>query len=135
MLWAERGLGAAGGFRGWESLPEVQEILNRHLDRSLDPSLSVRAVYGQWFPQLVRIDKEWAASIVPRLFPDNEELGVCFDAAWDAYVIFNRTWMDVFPVLVGSYRTAVARLGDDSGRSLAGDPRHRLGERPSSPTG
>ena len=42
---AEERLGA-----GFDGLPEVRDLLEAHLDPENDPSLAVRAVYGQWFP-------------------------------------------------------------------------------------
>jgi hypothetical protein len=128
-LWTERALIESGRFAGMASLPEVEDLLERHVDVAVDPSLGVRSVYGQWFPQFVRIDKEWAAQLAPRVFPTAAELGAHFHAAWDTYIAFNRPFTDVFEVLREPYAVAVERLGRGSGRTpFAGDPRERLGD-------
>ena len=128
-LWTERALTQSGRFAGMASLPEVEGLLERHLDLAVDGSLAIRSVYGQWFPQFVRIDKEFAQRLTPRVFPKAPELGAHFDAAWNAYIVFNRAFTDVFEVLRNAYALAVERLGEGSGRtSLVGDPRERLGD-------
>src|SRR6185369_14194979 len=49
---------------GFDELPELREMLDHHLNIDLEPSLSIRAVYGQWFPWLVFLDKKWSAERV-----------------------------------------------------------------------
>jgi hypothetical protein len=129
MFWVERALANSGEFNGMDSIPEARNLLEHHLDPTVDGSLAIRAVYGQWFPQLVRIDSEWARSIAPAVFPDAPELDPYFHAAWNAYVVFNRPFTDVFQVLAERYRLAVERLGKHPGRvPLAGNPGERLGD-------
>lgn len=128
MLWVERTL-ADGRFEGAQSIPEVVALLDRHLNPQTDPSRAVRSVYGQWFPQFARIDKDWAARLAPRVFPLATHEAALFAAAWDAYIVFNRPYTDVLPLLRDAYATAIERLNAGIGaRSLAGDPRKRLGE-------
>lgn len=55
--------------RGFDEMPEVREVLELHLDPTRDPSLAVRAVYGQRFPWLVLLDSRWAAAHVGAIFP------------------------------------------------------------------
>lgn len=129
MLWVERTLTESGRFAAMASVPEFESLLERHLDLAIDPSLAIRSVYGQWFPQFVRIDKDWAWRLAPRVFPHEPELGVYFDAAWSAYIVFNRAFTDVFEALRDAYALAVERLEEGSGRTpFAGDPRERLGD-------
>lgn len=128
MLWVERAR-PEGRFEGTQSIPEVIALLDRHLDPQTDPSRAVRSVYGQWFPQFARIDKDWAARLAPRVFPLSTNEAALFAAAWDAYIVFNRPYTDVLPLLRNAYATAIERLNAGiGGRSLAGDPRKRLGE-------
>ena len=128
-FWVERALSTNGSFDGARSIPEVTALLDRHLDVAVDRSLAVRSVYGQWFPQLVRIDEEWARMLAGRVFPVAPEAAARFAAAWDAYIVFNRPYTDVFPILHQAYRTAIERLDSgNGGRTLAGDPQKRLGE-------
>jgi hypothetical protein len=34
-------------------MPEVQEVLDEHLDPTRNSPLAIRAIYGRWFPWLV----------------------------------------------------------------------------------
>jgi hypothetical protein len=93
--------------RGFDALPEAREVFEAHLDTAKDPSLAVRAVYGQWFPWLVLIDPKWAAAHVDEIFPaDQKDLR---DAAWEAY-LSNQPYDNVFAVLQARYRAAVEEL-------------------------
>ncbi len=124
-FWVERGVEQ---FEGISSIREVDALLDRHLDLEVDPSLAVRSVYGQWFAQFVRIDEAWAAALAPRVFPADPEHAAHFAAAWNAYVVFNSPYTDVFSILHEAYALAVDRLDQRTGRSsLAGDPRKQLG--------
>lgn len=128
-LWVERAREREGRCEGAEAIPEVVALLERHLDVDIDPSAAVRSVYGQWFPQFVRMDREWARRLASRVFPVDAEQATLFAAAWNAYVMFNRPYTDVFAVLRDAYATAVARLTSPSdGGSVAGDPGKRLGD-------
>jgi hypothetical protein len=125
-FWVEREL---AGFDGSRSIPEVAALLERRLDVDIEPSRAVRSVYGQWFAQFVRIDAEWARRLVPLVFPDDPAQTDLFASAWDAYVLYNRPYTDVFRVLSGVYAQAVAQLDARIERDwFAGDPRKRLGD-------
>lgn len=126
-FWVERALGDS--FEGIGSLPELAEAVDRRLDLAIEPSLAIRAVLGQWFVQLVRMDKSWAKTLAPRIFPSDPELADSFSAAWNAYVVFNRAWISVFEILRDSYDIAVERFEEvDEERYMAGNPREHLGE-------
>jgi hypothetical protein len=113
---------------GLAEMPEVRDVLEAHLDPARDPSLAIRAVYGQWFPWLVFLDRPWASAQIARIFP--EEDPVRRDVAWETYVVFCMPYDDVFEVLEGEYAKAVERLGTGAPgvrRHLA-DPEERLAE-------
>lgn len=125
-FWVERELTE---FDGSRSIPEVVALLERRLDVEVEPSRAVRSVYGQWFAQFVRIDAEWARRLAPLVFPDDPVKADLFAAAWDAYVLYNRPYHDVFRILSGVYAEAIARLDPRIERDwLTGDPRKRLGD-------
>lgn len=129
VLWVERALGDEAETTGIMFAPEARELLERHLDPAVDLSLAIRAVYGQWFPQLVRLDQEWAHEIAPRVFPTSLEFGAQFDAAWNAYVVFNRPYTTVFDLLRDAYAHAVARAGDHEDSAVRPDgPEERLAD-------
>lgn len=97
--------------RGFDEMPEVRDILDKHLDVARDPSLAVRSVYGQWFPWLVLLDKSWTRGRVWRIFPSGEFEKRYRDAAWETYVIFCSPYDEVFEVLRNQYLVAVECVG------------------------
>jgi hypothetical protein len=69
-LWIRRRIENEPGFNvgeGFDRMPEVRTVLDRHLDPGFDPSLAIRAVYGQWFPWLHLLDRQWATENAPRI--------------------------------------------------------------------
>ena len=108
-LWVERALGEGAETAGISFAPEARELLERHLDPAVDPSLAIHAVYGQWFPQFVRLDEGWARELASLVFPTAADRGAEFDAAWNAYVVFNRPYTTAFEVLSDAYAHAVTR--------------------------
>src|SRR5205807_6242809 len=108
ILWVER---LSDDFGGLASVPEAQAVLERHLDPAADRAPAIRSVYGQWFPQFVRIDKTWARAAAARVFPAAADEAALFAAAWNAYVVFNRPFTDVFAILGEAYAHAIERLG------------------------
>lgn len=99
---------------GFERMPEVRTVLDRHLDTSIDPSLAIRAVYGQWFPWLVLLDASWAQSNAEPVFPSAGEESDYGNAAWETYLKFCQPYDDVLEVLHAQYRAAGERLSDRS---------------------
>lgn len=95
----------------FDEMPEVREVLDAHLDVAQEPSLAIRAVYGQWFPWLVLLDSEWARDRAARIFPIGQGEEALFDAAWNTYVTFCRPYDNVFDILQEQYRQAVERIG------------------------
>jgi hypothetical protein len=132
-LWVRRGAEAAGpgaenvGF-DMDSIPEVREQLERHLDPNVDPSPAVRAVFGQWFPWLVLLDRAWAERHVGTIFPD--ESPTLRDAAWGTYLAFCPVYNEPFELLRGQYSASVERLGTEVAGSSGWrrNPLERLGE-------
>ena len=118
-LWVRRNLeknsdGKALLERGFEEMPEVREVLEAHLDQTKDPTVAIRSVYGQWFPWLALLDRNWAEGHIATIFPPDESLHHLRDAAWETYIIFCRPYDDTFEMLQGEYHRAIARLGEDS---------------------
>ena len=113
-LWVYRsmiGTGEAkpGGF-GMRMIPEARERLERHLDPAVDPSPTIRSVYGQWFPHFVLLDEAWASQHATSIFPDDQpELR---DAAWNTYLRFCPVYNLPFELLRGQYLAAVNRLDE-----------------------
>lgn len=115
-LWVRRDIEKAENAeerlnRGFEEMPEVPEVLDYHLNPDNDPALSIRAVYGQWFPWLLLLDEKWAAENAVRIFPREDRFSDLRDAAWQTYMIFCAPYDAVFEVLREEYASAVERMG------------------------
>lgn len=115
--------------RGFDEMPEVREVLAAHLDVAQEPSLAIRAVYGQWFPWLVFLDSKWARDNAARIFPIGQGEEALLEAAWNTYVTFCRPYDNVLDILREQYRHAVERIGcrRDDTRWFA-NPDERLAE-------
>ncbi len=114
---------------GFGEMQEVREVFQVHLNPERDPSLTIRSVYGRWFPWLFLLDPGWVKSYLPKIFPEEESLQDLRDVAWDAYIIFCEPYDNVFETLSEEYRRAVECIGTVRGerRQLA-DPDERLAE-------
>ncbi|MGF1981403.1 MAG: hypothetical protein RMY30_038270 [Nostoc sp. CmiSLP01] len=93
----------------FNDLPEVQQILEQHLDPRQDPSSAIRAVYGQMFPCLFNLASEWTLHNIDQIFPESPEFQWMFEAAWEGY-IYNNVHADIFSVLRKKYNHAVEQL-------------------------
>jgi len=115
--------------RGFGEMPEVLEVLDSHLDPYKDSALSVRSVYGRWFPLLVFLDEKWASKNVERVFPSDKDFQAMWRAAWDSYIIFCPPYDNVFHILYTQYGKAIERVGEDSGeKKTLYHPDERLAE-------
>jgi hypothetical protein len=124
-LWVRRNQPQAGP-SDFGDMPEVRSLLDDRLDTSRDPSTTVRAVYGWYFPFLCYLDRAWVADRMFRIFPPQPEHRHLRDPAWETYLGFNGPGADTWPLLEAEYRRAVDDL--KGGRqsparmSLGGDP-------------
>lgn len=103
--WIKVQTGEAGPAR----LPiEARDVLDKHLDPTMDPSLASRSLYGRWFPWFLVFDREWGMSVVSRIFPDvNEPYWL---AAWNGFICFNEAYEEVFEPLQPVYAQAITQL-------------------------
>jgi hypothetical protein len=117
------------GVQGFDHMPEVRRVLNRHLDPERESSLAVRAVYGKWLPELVYLDPNWVRQNRERIFPgDDQQYRLCA-VAWGSYMSLNGVNRNTFALLEQEYQTAVERLNNDSVElTFQLDPAHRLAE-------
>jgi len=96
--------------RGFDEMPEVRDVLEAHLDLDREPTLTVRAVYGQWIPWLILMDEEWARARLDDIFPREESKRHYRQAAWETYLRFCRPYDDTLEVLREEYRRAIFDL-------------------------
>ena len=96
---------------GLNEMPEVNVVLDTHLDLTIEPSLTVRSVYGRYFPYLFLLDSSWAKQNIEIVFPKNEKLSEYYDSAWETYITFNGPYGDIFKLLYNHYFEAVKVIG------------------------
>jgi hypothetical protein len=128
-LWVHRYLSNSDpDLANFDGMPEVKEVLERHLDPSEDPSVAVRSVYGRAFPWLFLVDEEWSRAKVDDIFPSDVDESHLWEAAWETYVIFTRPFDSVLDVLEPKYREATTRLSQDKGERAGHlpEPQNRL---------
>ncbi len=92
--------------------PRVRRVLESHLSINFDPSLSVRAVYGEWYVRLYQIDKKWASDIIPILFPLEKDKREYFISAWYSYCSSSQVSIELFDLLIDRYKYAIELLKD-----------------------
>jgi hypothetical protein len=112
-LWARQEIQAGdnskeGLYRGFEQMPEVEKVLEQHLDPTIDPSLAIRSVYARWLPWLHLLDREWLEKNLSKVFPPDETMGRC---AWTAYITHCDVYDPAFDLLKTEYSFAVDRIG------------------------
>lgn len=119
-LWVRRGLKKSENrdallAQGFGAMPEVRKVLDVHLARGIEPSITIRAIYGQRLPWLQLLDRKWAEDNTARLLPRNEP--EFWHAAWDTYVCYCAPYDDVFDWLKDEYAFAVEQIGTHQGES------------------
>ncbi len=88
----------------------AKEIISDKLDQTMDSSLGVRSVIGQFVPRLMYLDKDWTLENLPQIFPASEFLSIYWLAAWSGYVGLADVWKAIFPALISNYQRAINEL-------------------------
>lgn len=96
--------------RGFDEMPEVRQVLDEHLNPDIEPSLSIRSVYGQWFPWLALLDPLWANQSIRKIFPQDETFSNLRRVAWESYINFSGIYDNAFDLLHEEYRYAVEQI-------------------------
>lgn len=111
-VWAKKrsSIEETGGFT---QLPELQTCLEQHLDPAREPSIGVRAVFGESFPVLCWIDNGWAWMSAERIFATGPAL--LREAAWANYLKWNQAYDGVFRPLIPFYSEHVRQLTPEDG--------------------
>ena len=113
-----------------ESLGRALSNLDEHLDPALEPSLTVRGVFGARLHQLRSIAPLWLAERVGTLFPAGADLRALRLAAWDTYLVWGRPSPGLFEILEPQYLAAIEELPVEAERKEAArrDPTEALAE-------
>ena len=91
-----------------KNAPEVMKVLNDHLDTTIDPSVGIRALYGERLGNLCWLDLGWVKASIQKIFPEEQKY---FDAAWETFITFNPAYNDFIPILLPQYQRAVNEIG------------------------
>jgi len=104
-LWVARNLDEKPEVK---TTPELDDLLNRHLDLDQDPSPAIRSVYGSRVPNFFYLNKPWLEANKDKIFDaSNPEL---LWAAWEGYLA-NSVIKEVFEVLKDQYFEFIKHLG------------------------
>ena len=109
-------------------MPEVRKILDRHLDISEEPTLTIRSVYGQALTFLASLDWEWFHANVGRIFPLGQGDSAYFKAAWESFVVFNQPYDTILRELEPAYRKAIADINGPRTMKSPASPDDSLSE-------
>lgn len=113
----------------FDSMPEVREVLEAHLNVEREPTLTIRSVYGRHLTSLAGLDWGWLRARISRILPEGAEDPARFMAAWESFVCFNRPNTTLLPVLMPAYRRAVSQIGQPGGMTHCPElPADRLAE-------
>lgn len=126
-LWIRRHLDESGQPSGFEAIPELRAALEERLAE--DPSVAVRAVFGQWLPWLFLLDEKWTVSRLGQIFPTADGAEQLWSAAWTTYVVFCGLYNRPFSLMTEQYRDAIDWVAQPLEASTRlRDPNQRLAE-------
>lgn len=115
--------------RWFLQMPEVQHVLDSHLDSGPNQSIAVHSVFGEELPRLFELDAAWVSQQLPKIFPaDSEKRGLC-DGAWSGYIFQWNPSGSLFGLLRADYMRAIQRQSETWSKSrYTQDPAERLAE-------
>lgn len=130
-MWTLRNIDKSEGHvesPGFGAMPEVRDVLERHLQPANDPSLAVRSVYGRYLPWLARIDTSWVEAHLEQIFPTAAELNRLRNAAWISF-LSRAPYTSIFGLLHEQYVDAIQRMPSPEDSWLSDDnPDQKLSE-------
>jgi len=126
IFWCDRQLSSRKKSRSSRIPSEAKKVLEEHLEIEHEPSLTIRSVYGRYFPWLFLYDVSWARPLVDKVFPKDDRDRRY--AVWEGYLT-NAVFEEVYQALKPQYELAVAELRREKPkRKYAIDPTARLAE-------
>lgn len=112
-VWVYIHLNTNNSFQGFDSMPEVRTVLEKHLEFSNERCYCIRALYGKYYQTLFYIDKKWVLTHTNDIFPLDPRLRKYLDAAWEAFVVYSRPFTGAYDTLEKYYRVSMSRLTED----------------------
>jgi hypothetical protein len=110
----------------FSDMPEVRDVLEKHLDVASEPTLTIRSVYGHHLNLIAALDFEWLSGNLHKIFPSDDSLR--FDAAWGDYITTNEPSAPLLPVLVPFIERALEHFGREPISQRHRDPASALAE-------
>lgn len=98
---------------GLDTMPEVREVLEAHLDVRQEPTKTIRSVYGDHLTLLAWLDWNWLEPNLGRILPLADAEYAFFKAAWSSFVVFNTPNTTLLRALPACYSKAIHHLGND----------------------
>ena len=95
---------------GLAAIPEIQQLLERHLDRHLEPSIVARSVYGLLLDRLLWLDKDWTARHVDEILPTEPQHYNQFSAAWKLHIFGESMQASELGLLTEKYIHAIKNM-------------------------
>ncbi|MBA7539906.1 hypothetical protein ES705_32195 [subsurface metagenome] len=86
---------------------QVKTILKTHLDYIVDPSYTIRYIYGFNLNRLIYLDKLWVTENLKSIFPEENDKQEYWEAAWSGYLDGNSVNHITYEVLRDQYNRAL----------------------------
>ena len=97
---------------------DVKKILERHLNINIDPSYTIRYIFGLNLNKLIYLDKKWVLENIRIIFPIEDDKREYWEAAWSGYLDGNAFNLITYKILREHYDKAIEFLKDDNNNPL-----------------
>jgi hypothetical protein len=103
---------AAPGGENLGDVPEARAALEAGLDPQLEPSLTIRSIFGANLPRLAHWAEAWLCDHLEEIFPTQgqDELR---EIAWGTFLRFSRVNSRALALLRQQYSAAIAKMSQD----------------------
>ena len=93
---------------------QIKSILEAHFDYELDPSYTIRYIFGFHLNRLIYLDKEWILEHLMNIFPKEKNKQGYWEAAWSGYIDGNLTHKITYEILRDQYVRALDCFNDEN---------------------
>lgn len=94
-------------------MPEVKDLLEKHLDYNIDPSFTVRYIYGLNLNRMIYLDKIWVLEHLNSILPIEVDKQEYWEAAWSGYLFGNVINQPMYEILREHYDKALELLNKE----------------------
>ncbi len=96
---------------------QVKKVLEKFLNIEFERTLTIRSIYGNFLNILIYLDKSWTIDNLKLIFPEDLALQEYWEAAWSAYISYNKFFINTYKFLRKEYLKALNLL-DETGRYI-----------------